>query len=64
MTLYREAQFVLKATAEQLKREHPDDKPLIRLTLTSTMDWLCKEHQFSESKRHKLGLFVCKLYPR
>lgn len=63
-TDYQHAKAFLKMTAKTAKEEHKNDKPAQRMIINDTVDFLCKEYQFSDYKRDLLNLYACKLHPK
>jgi|GEM_PF-1312400 len=64
MTKYQTAKTYLKEVADQVKKEHPNDKPLCRQVINDTMDSYCKEHDLAEHERDLLANYACKLHPQ
>ena len=63
-TEYQNAKDFLKFAAKTAKTEYKNDKPAQRMIINDTVDFLCKNYQFSEYKRDLLSLFACKLHPK
>ncbi len=63
-TDYQSAKSFLKVTAKTAKSEYKNDKPAQRMIINDTVDFLCKNYQFSEYKRDLLSLYSCKLHPK
>lgn len=63
-TDYQNAKDFLKLTAKTAKSEYKNDKPSQRMIINDTVDFLCKNYQFSEYKRNLLSLYSCKLHPK
>ena len=63
-TDYQSAKAFLKLTAKTAKSEYKTDKPAQRIIINDTVDFLCKNYQFSEYKRNLLSLYACKLHPK
>jgi PIN domain nuclease of toxin-antitoxin system len=63
MTQYQEAKDYLRVIAQQAKKKHPTDRPMVRQIINDTADFLCKDYQFSEYNRNLLAKFACKLHP-
>lgn len=63
-TDYQHAKTFLKETAKTAKSEYKNDKPAQRMIINDTVDFLCKNYQFSEYKRDLLSLYACKLHPK
>ena len=63
-TDYQSAKDFLKVTAKTAKSEYKNDKPAQRMIINDTVDFLCKNYQFTEYKRDLLSLYACKLHPK
>ena len=63
-TEYQNAKDFLKLTAKTAKSEYKNDKPAQRMIINDTVDFLCKNYQFSDYKCDLLSLFACKLHPK
>ena len=63
-TDYQKAKQYLKDSAKRCKIAFANDKPKIRMIINDTVDYLCKNYQFSEYKRDLLSLYACKLHPK
>ena len=62
-TDYQQAKAFLKMTAKTAKSEYKNDKPAQRMIINDTVDFLCKNYQFSDYKRDLLSLYACTLHP-
>ena len=63
-TNYKNAKFYLKQAAKDIKEKHKTDKPAQRMYINDTVDFLCKNYQFSEYKSNLLSLYACKLHQK
>ena len=58
---YQYAKELLKEIADLMKKEHPSDKPLQRMVISSFCDRLCRNYSFSSYKCNLLSNYACKL---
>ena len=63
-TDYQNAKEFLKTTAKTAKNYYKNDKPAQRMIINDTVDYLCKNYQFSEHKMELLSNYACKLHPK
>ena len=61
---YQIAKNELKNVANEAKRLHSTDKPLIRMYINDFADHLIKELNFSDYQTNLLSSYACKLHPK
>lgn len=61
---YQIAKKELKNVANEAKKLHTTDKPLIRMYINDFADHLIKELSFSEYQKNLLANYACKLHPK
>ena len=63
-TNYQKAKKYLCEVAKDIKEKYKTDKPAQRMIINDTVDFLCKNYDFSDYKRDLLSLYACKLHPK
>lgn len=61
-TTYQSAKERLKETAKEIKKQFPNDKPLINMTINDTADSICKEGILTECQQNLLHNYACTLH--
>ena len=58
---YQKAKERLKETAKEIKKQYPNDKPLINTVINDTTDSICKEGNLTEYQQNLLHNYACTL---
>lgn len=64
LSKYQQAKQTLKNVADEVKKNHPTDKPLIRMTINDFTDHLSRDYDLTEYQRNLLSGYACKLHPK
>jgi len=59
---YQQAKQTIKNVADEVKKNHPTDKPLIRMTINDEVNNL--SYNLTEYQRNLLSNYACKLHPK
>lgn len=59
---YQNCKKLLKQEAKGLKKRFPNDIPAVNMGINDFMDYLCRECDLTEHKKHLLDLYACKLH--
>jgi hypothetical protein len=60
---YPNAKNSLKSTANMAKSQFPTDKPMIRMIINDSIDFLVSEYNLSENETYLLQNYACTLHP-
>ena len=63
-TEYQKAKSALKEMADIVKKKNSSDKPLIRMTINDTCDYICKDLHLSDYHCRLLQNYACSLHPK
>ncbi len=61
-TNYQNCKEQLKLESIELKKHFPNDKPAVNMGINDFTDYLCRECDLTEHKKHLLDLYACKLH--
>jgi len=64
MTNYQQAKEQLKESAKWIKRETPNDKPMIRMYINDMCGIYCNDYDLTDYQRDLLSNYACKLHPK
>lgn len=60
--MYQSAKERLKETAKEIKKQFPNDKPMINMVINDTTDSICKEGGLTEYQQNLLHNYACTLH--
>jgi hypothetical protein len=60
--MYQTAKERLKETAKEIKKQFPNDKPMINMVINDEVDCLSKDLNLSEYQTNLLSNYACKLH--
>ena len=63
-TKYQQAKNALKNIADEVKKNHPTDKPLIRMVINDEISNISIDYKLHEHQIFKLSNYACKLHPK
>jgi hypothetical protein len=61
---YQQAKQTLKTYTITVKSKHKNDKPMIRMLINDSVDYLSKDLNLSDYQRNLLSDYACKLHPK